>query len=87
MSHPISGQTHASVTEDALQEDFPTTTPSVQQPSLDRLNVMDERGVNDVGTNTPDVVVEPARDRIRASNMETNAQASIPIVDVILPSG
>ena len=49
--------------------------------------MMDERRVNDVGTNTSDVVVEPARDRIRASNMEANAQASIPIVDVMLPSG
>ena len=26
-SHPISGQTHMSVTEDALQEDLPTTAP------------------------------------------------------------
>ena len=43
--------------------------------------------MNDVGTNTSDVVVKPARDRIRASNMEANAQASIPIVDMMLPSG
>ena len=49
--------------------------------------MMDERRVNDVGTNTSDVVVESARDRIRTSNMKANAQASIPIVDVILPSG
>ena len=48
---------------------------------------MDERGVNDVGTNTSDVVVESARDRIRTSDMEAHAQASIPIVDVLLPSG
>ena len=48
---------------------------------------MDERRVNDIGTNTSDVVVESVRDRIRTSNMETNAQASIPIVDVMLPSG
>ena len=43
--------------------------------------------MNDVGTNTSDVAVESARDRIRTSNMEANAQASIPIVDVMLPSG
>ena len=30
MSHPISGQTHMSVMEDALQEDLPTTAPPVQ---------------------------------------------------------
>ena len=47
---------------------------------------MDERRVNNIGTNTSDVVVESARDRIRISNMEANAQASIPIVDVMLPS-
>ena len=75
------------VTEDAHQKDLPTTTPPVQQQSLDRLNVMDERRVNDVRTNTSDVAVESARDRIRTSNMEANAQSSIPIVDVMLPSG
>ena len=29
-SHPISGQTHMGVTEDALQEDLPTTAPPAQ---------------------------------------------------------
>ena len=48
---------------------------------------MDERRVNDIRTNISDVVVESARDRIRTSNMEANAQASISIVDVMLPSG
>ena len=86
-SHPISGQTHMGVTEDALQEDLPITAPPAQQQSLDRLNVMDERRVNNITTNTSDVVVELARDRIRTSNMEANAQASVPIVDVMLPSG
>ena len=46
-----------------------------------------ERKVNDIGTNTSDVVVESTRDRTRASNIEANAQTSIPIVDVLLPSG
>ena len=84
--HPISEQTHMDATDDALQ-DLPTTAPPAQQQSLDRLSVMDERRVNDVRTNTSDVVVESARDRIRTSNMEANAQASIPIVNVMLPSG
>ena len=48
---------------------------------------MGDRRVNNVGTNTSDVVVESAGDRIRSSNMEANAQAPIPIVDVMLPSG
>ena len=54
---------------------------------LDRLNVMDERRVNDIRTNTSDVVVESARDRVRTSNLKANTQASIPIVDVMLPAG
>ena len=43
--------------------------------------------MNNVGTNTSDVVVEPNRDRLRTSTMVTNAKTSIPIVDVMLPSG
>ena len=42
--------------------------------------------MNDLGTKTSDVVVEPARDRLRTSTVETNAQTSIPIVDVMLSS-
>ena len=48
---------------------------------------MGGRRVNDSGTNTSDVVVELTRDRTRTSNIEANAQTSIPIVDVLLPSG
>ena len=47
----------------------------------------DERTMNDIGTNTSDVIVELTRDRTRTSNVEANAQTSIPIVDVLLPSG
>ena len=47
---------------------------------------MGERRVNDVRTNTSDVVVELTRDRTGTSNVEANAQISIPIVDVLLPS-
>ena len=49
--------------------------------------MIDERRVNNVRTNTSDVVVEPARERLRTSTVEANAQTSIPIVDVMLPSG
>ena len=48
---------------------------------------MGERRVNDIRTNTSDVVVELTRDRTRTSNIEANALTSIPIVDVLLPSG
>ena len=49
--------------------------------------MMDERRMNDVGTNTSGMVVEPAGDRLRTSTVEANAQTSIPIVDIMLPSG
>ena len=86
-SYPISEQSHMNVTEDALQENLPTAAPPAQQQLLDRLNVMDEMRVNNVRTNTSDVVVELTRDRTITSNMEANAQTSIPIVDMLLPSG
>ena len=49
--------------------------------------MIDERRMNDIGTNTLDVAVEPNRDRLRTSTVEANAQTSIPIVDIMLPSG
>ena len=54
---------------------------------LDRLSVMDERRMNDIGTNTSDVEVEPNRDRSKTSTVEANAHTSKPNVDVLLPSG
>ena len=39
-----------------------------------------------MGTNTSDVEVRPHRDGVRTSTMDANAQTSIPIVDVMLPS-
>ena len=42
--------------------------------------------MNDVGTNTSDVIIEPNGDRLRASTIGVNACTSIPIVDVLLPS-
>ena len=72
-SQPRSEPTQMDVTENTLQEDLPSTTPPAQQQPLDRLSIMDERRMNDVGTNTSDVVVGPARDRIRTSTVEANA--------------
>ena len=48
---------------------------------------MDERRMNDIGTNTSDVEVEPNRDRSRTSTVDANAYTSIPVVDISLPSG
>ena len=85
-SQPRSGLTQMGHTENAIQEDITSTTPTGQQLPLDQLNVMDERRINKVVTNTSDVVIEPARDRLRTLTMEANAQTSIPIVDIMLPS-
>ena len=84
---PRSELTQMGDTENALQEDLTSATPSAQQQPHDQLNVMDERRTNEVGTNTSDVVVEPTRDRLRTLTVEANAQNSIPIVNVMLPSG
>ena len=84
-SQPVSEQTHIGAADDVVQGNFPTT-PNIHQQPLERSNVMGERRVNDMGTNTSDVVVEPSRNGVRTSSMEANAQTSIPIVDVLLPS-
>ena len=49
--------------------------------------MIDEGRMNDVGTNTSDVIIEPNGERLRASTIEVHARTSIPIVDVLLPSG
>ena len=86
-SQPWSEPTQMGDTENALQEDPIVTTPTTQWQPLDALSVTDERRMIDIGTNTFDVEVEPNRDRLRTSTMEANAQTSIPIVDIMLPSG
>ena len=69
-----------------VQEDL-STTPNVCQQSQGISNVPSERRMNDIGTNTSNVVIEPTRSGLRISSMEANAQTSMPIVDVLLPSG
>ena len=43
--------------------------------------------MRDMGTNTSDIEVRPHTDGARASTLDANAQASLLIVDVMLPSG
>ena len=40
-----------------------------------------------MGTNTSDIEVRPHRDGARASTLDAYAQTSLPILDVMLPSG
>ena len=85
-SQPISQESHIGTMRCAVQEDLPTP-PNVCWQPLERSNVPDESRMTDMGTNTSDVVIEPTGSGPRPSHMEANAQTSIPIVDVLLPSG
>ena len=68
-------------TSGVIQEDLPTTPKVCQQP-LERSSIPGERRMIDKGTNTSNVVIEPTRSGPRPSHRETNAQTSIPIVEV-----
>ena len=82
---PISEQTHIGAADNLVQGNLATTSTICQQP-MERSNVMGERRMNDIGTNTSDVVIESTRNRTGTSNIEANTQTSIPIVDVLLLS-
>ena len=86
-SQPGSVPIQMGVIENALQEGPIVPVSTTQQQPLDGLSVTDERRLIDIGINTLDVEVELNRDRLRTSTMEANAQTSIPIVDVMIPSG
>ena len=75
------------VMENALQKDTIVSTPRTRQQLLDGLSVTNKRMMMDMGTNTLDIEVRPQRDGARASTLDANSQASLPIVDVMLPSG
>ena len=84
-SQPISEESHIGTTSHAVQEDLPTA-PTVSQQPLERSNVANESRMTDMGTNTSNVVIEPTGSGPRPSCMEANAQTSVAIVDVLLPS-
>ena len=84
-SQPISQRSYMGALSGMIQENLPTT-PNVCQQPLEILNVSGERRMADMGTNTSDVMIEPTGSGQRLAHMETNAQPSIPIVDVLLPS-
>ena len=85
-SQPISQQSHMGAMDYVVQGSLPATPNICQQPQ-ERSNVPSERRMNGMGTNTSDVVIERTRSGPRTSSMEANAQTSIPIVHVLLPSG
>ena len=66
----------------ALHDDINVSSPGTYQ-KLDELGVR----MMDMGTNTSDIEVRPHRDGARAVTLDANAQASLPIVDVMTPTG
>ena len=65
----------------ALQNDIIVSSRTHRQ--------LDELGVRmmDMGTNTSDIEVRPHRDGARVVTSNTNVQAPLPLVDVMIPSG
>ena len=85
-SQPISQEPHIGATSCEVQENL-STAPTVSQQPLERSNIANERSMIDMGINTSDVVIELTGSGLQPSCMEANAQTSITIVDVLLPSG
>ena len=69
-------------TRNALQDDIIVSSPGTCQ-QLDELGVR----MMDMGTNTSDIEIRPQKDGTRVITLDVNTQASLPLVDVILPSG
>ena len=66
----------------ALRDDINVSSPRTHQQ-------LDELGgrMIDMGTNTSDIEVRPHRDGARVVTSDTNVQAPLPLVDVMIPSG
>ena len=85
-TQPGSEPTQIGVTENALQEYTIVSSPRTQQQLPDQLSVTNERRMMDMGTNTSDMEVRSHRDGTRVLTLDANAQASLPIIYVMLPS-
>ena len=79
---PGSEPAQVGATRNALQDDIIVSSPRTHQQ-------LDELGVRmiDMGTNTSDVEVRPQRDGTRVMTSGDSAQASFPLVNVILQTG
>ena len=66
----------------ALHDDINISSPGTCQ-QLDELGVR----MMDMGTNTLDVEARPDRDGVRVVTLDVNIQASLQIVDVMIPTG
>ena len=79
-TQPGSEPTQIGATGNALQNDIIASCACQQ---------LDELGVRmiDMGTNTSDLEVRPHRDGARAVTSDTNIQAPLPLMNVMIPSG
>ena len=79
---PGSEPAQIEATRNGLQDDIIVSSPRTHQQ-------LDELGVRmiDMGTNTSDIKVIPQRDGTRVMTSDDSAQASFPLVNVILPTG
>ena len=79
---PGSGPAQIGTMRNGLQDDIIVSSPRTHQ-------WLDELGVRmiDMGTNTSDVEVRPQRDGTRVMTSDDSAQASFPLVNIILPTG
>ena len=79
---PGSEPAQIGTTRNGLQDDIIVSSPRTHQQ-------LDEVGVRmiDMGTNTSDIEVRPQRDGTREMTSDDSAQASFPLVDIILPGG
>ena len=85
-SQPISQGSHVNATGQAIQVDLPLVQDTFRQPP-ERSNVPEEGIITNIGTNTSDVVIEPAVGVPRTPHIEATTQTSIPTVEVLIPPG
>ena len=85
-SQPISQGSHLNAIGQAVQVDFPLVWDSFRGSS-ERPNVPEEGITTNIGTNTPDVAIEPAVGVLRIPHIEATTQTLIPTVGVLIPPG
>ena len=79
-------RSHLNAMGQAVQVYFPLTQDTFRL-SPERSNEPDEEIMNNIGTNTSNVVTEPAVGILRTPHTEATNQTSIPTVEVLIPPG
>ena len=85
-SQPISQGSHLNATGQAVQVDLLLVQDTLRWPP-ERSNVPEEGIMTYIGTNTSDVIIEPAVGILRTPHIEATTQTSIPTVEVLIPPG